>query len=98
MDLSLLPQVACLREPRRRAIFERLAQGPARAAELAGELAIPGICVARHLRMLERAGLVAATRATPAVYRVDCPGWATVQREIDAAWARNTARLFAAAG
>jgi len=97
MDLPLLPPISCLADPQRRAIFECIARQPAHAAELAAQLDLPAVCVARHLRALEEARLVAPGAARPAIYRVDCAGWATLRREIDAAWARNTARLWLAA-
>jgi len=97
MDLPLLPPISCLADPQRRAIFECIARQPAHAAELAARLDLPAVCVARHVRALEEARLVAAGAARPAVYRIDCAGWATLRREIDVAWARNTARLWLAA-
>jgi len=97
MDLPLLAPISCLADPQRRAIFESISQQPAGAAEVAARLDLPRVCVARHLRALEEARLVAAGAARPAVYRVDCAGWAMLRSEIDAAWARNTARLWVAA-
>lgn len=97
MDFPLVPRLSCLEDPQRRAIFERIAQQPAGAAELAARLDLPRLCVVRHLRALEEARLVTADAARTAAYRVDCAGWAMLQSEIDAAWARNTARLWLAA-
>jgi len=96
MDPLLAP-ISCLADPQRRAIFESIAQRPAGAVELAARLDLPRVCVARHLRALEEARLVGAGAARPAVYRVDCAGWAMLRSEIEAAWARNTARLWVAA-
>lgn len=53
---------AALADPTRRAILERLAQGPATVKELAEPLPMSGPAVSKHLRVLERAGLVAWTR------------------------------------
>ncbi len=97
MDLPLLAPISCLADPQRRAIFESIAQQPAGAAQLAARLDLPPVCVARHLRALEEARLAAASAGRPALYRVDCAGWETLRSEIDAAWARNTARLWVAA-
>ncbi|HET7401595.1 MAG TPA: winged helix-turn-helix domain-containing protein [Usitatibacter sp.] len=94
MDLPLLAPISCLADPQRRAIFELIAERPADAAELAARLGLPAACVARHLRALEEARLVVAGAARPAVYRIDCARWATLRQELDAAWARNTARLW----
>jgi len=97
MDIPFLAPISCLADPQRRAIFESIAQQPGGAAEIAARLDLPRVSVARHLRVLEEARLVAAGSARPAVYRVDCTGWGMLQSEIDAAWARNTARLWLAA-
>jgi DNA-binding transcriptional ArsR family regulator len=42
----------------RRALLKRLAMGPAMITELAAPFAMTRIAVAKHLRVLERAGLV----------------------------------------
>ncbi|HET7404142.1 MAG TPA: winged helix-turn-helix domain-containing protein [Usitatibacter sp.] len=94
MDLPLLAPISCLADPERRAIFERIAERPADAAELAARLHLPAVRVARHLRALEEARLVVGGAARPAVYRIDCRGWAMLRQELEAAWARNTARLW----
>lgn len=54
---------AALADPTRRAILARLARGEAALTDLAGpfEMTIPA--VAKHLRVLERAGLIARGRS-----------------------------------
>ena len=94
MDLPLLAPISCLADPERRAVFERIAERPADAAELAARLDLPAVRVTRHLRALEEARLVVAGATRPAIYRIDCAGWATLRQQLDAAWARNTARLW----
>jgi len=47
-----------LADPTRRAILARLALGEASVAELAAPFAISQPAISRHLKMLERAGLV----------------------------------------
>lgn len=47
-----------LADPTRRAILERLSRGPARVTEVAQPLPISLNSVSKHIRMLERAGLV----------------------------------------
>jgi len=47
-----------LADPTRRAILARLAQGEASVAELAEPFAISQPAVSKHLKVLERAGLV----------------------------------------
>jgi DNA-binding transcriptional ArsR family regulator len=53
---------AALADPTRRAILARLVEGPATVGELAGRFPISGPAVSKHLRVLERAGLVARER------------------------------------
>lgn len=52
---------AALADARRREILERLGDGPATVGELAAPLPISAPAVSRHLRVLERAGLVDRT-------------------------------------
>jgi DNA-binding transcriptional ArsR family regulator len=49
---------AALADPTRRAILERLAQGPATVKELAQPFAISMPAISKHLQVLERAGLI----------------------------------------
>src|SRR5215813_1154392 len=53
---------AALADPTRRAILARLTRGPATVTELAAPFAISGPAVSRHLRVLERARLIARSR------------------------------------
>ncbi len=46
-----------LGDPTRRAIFERLAQGPASVSQLAGPLGVTVTAVAQHIAVLEACGL-----------------------------------------
>jgi DNA-binding transcriptional ArsR family regulator len=54
---------AALADPTRRAILERLGDGEATVSELAEPFPISGQAVSKHLRVLERAGLIERTRA-----------------------------------
>ncbi|EAP98148.1 putative transcriptional regulator [Janibacter sp. HTCC2649] len=51
---------AALSDPVRRDLVRRLANGPARVVDLAGEHSISRPAISRHLRVLGEAGLVAA--------------------------------------
>jgi len=53
---------AAIADPTRRAIMERLARGPARISDVAEPfpITLTGFC--KHVRVLERAGLVRRTR------------------------------------
>jgi DNA-binding transcriptional ArsR family regulator len=53
---------AALADPTRRAILARLAEGAATVKELSAPFAMSGPAVSKHLRVLERAGLIAQGR------------------------------------
>jgi|SRR5579884_2537939 len=54
---------AALADPTRRAILDRLGHGEASVVELTGSFAMTQQAVSKHLKVLERAGLVTRTRA-----------------------------------
>src|SRR2546423_2068004 len=60
---SLSTTFAALADPTRGAILARLAAGGATVKELAAPFAMSGPGVSKHLRVLERAGLIARGRA-----------------------------------
>lgn len=62
MSTSLDTTFAALADPTRRAILARLADGPAAVTELAEpfDMSLPGI--SKHLKVLERAGLIVRGR------------------------------------
>jgi DNA-binding transcriptional ArsR family regulator len=53
---------SALADPTRRAILARLADGAATVKELSAPFAMSGPAVSKHLRVLERAGLIARGR------------------------------------
>jgi len=53
---------AALSDPTRRAILARLALGETTVAELAEPFEISGPAISKHLKVLERAGLIARSR------------------------------------
>lgn len=53
---------AALADPTRRAILARLASGEATVSELAEPFDMSGPAISRHLRVLERAGLISRGR------------------------------------
>lgn len=59
---SLSATFAALADPTRRAILARLATGEATVKELSAPFDMSGPAVSKHLRVLERAGLVARGR------------------------------------
>ena len=54
--------LAALSDPTRRAILDRLARGPARVTDVAEPFEMSLAAVSKHVRMLERAGLVRRMR------------------------------------
>jgi DNA-binding transcriptional ArsR family regulator len=55
---SLSVTFFALADPTRRAILARLADGPASVKELSAPVEMSGPAVSKHLRVLERAGLI----------------------------------------
>jgi DNA-binding transcriptional ArsR family regulator len=64
---TLSTTFAALADPTRRAILARLATGAATVKELSAPFAMSGPAVSKHLRVLERAGLI--TRGRQAQWR-----------------------------
>jgi DNA-binding transcriptional ArsR family regulator len=60
---TLSATFAALADPTRRAILVRLAQGAATVKELSAPFEMSGPAVSKHLRVLERAGLIQRGRA-----------------------------------
>jgi DNA-binding transcriptional ArsR family regulator len=81
---------AALADPTRRAILARLTSGEATVKELSAPFAMSGPAVSKHLRVLERAGLV--TRGREAQWR-PVRLEAAPLKEV-AAWAENYRRLW----
>ena len=55
-----------LADPTRRAILDRLTRGDANVAELAAPFSVSQPAISRHLKVLERAGLITRTRKATA--------------------------------
>jgi DNA-binding transcriptional ArsR family regulator len=58
-DAQLDATFAALADPTRRAILARLAQGEATVTELSAPFSISQPAISKHLKVLERAGLIA---------------------------------------
>jgi DNA-binding transcriptional ArsR family regulator len=85
-------------EPTRRAIVERLADGPATATDLARELPITRSAVSQHLQQLKAVGLVAdRADGTRRIYHVDPDALALLRSYFDAFWQRSLAAFADAA-
>ncbi|HEY2206985.1 MAG TPA: metalloregulator ArsR/SmtB family transcription factor [Pseudonocardia sp.] len=87
---SLSMTFAALADPTRRAILARLTDGPATVKELSEPFEMSGPAISKHLRVLERAGLIA--RGREAQWR-PCRLEATPLREV-AEWAENYRRFW----
>jgi len=86
-----------LADPTRRAILRRLAEGDATVNELAEPFALTQQAVSKHLKVLERAGLISRLRVAssrPCHLEVDSLGpavdWITEQRQV---WQQRHDRL-----
>ena len=90
---------AALADPIRRAILARLAEGEATVNELADPFAVSLPAISRHLKVLERAGLIVRGRegrARPSRLRTEAldeaAGWMTQRRQT---WESRMDRLDA---
>jgi DNA-binding transcriptional ArsR family regulator len=88
---------AALADPTRRAILARLAQGDATVSELAEPFPVSLPAISRHLKVLERAGLVSRGRLAqfrPSSFRgerlAEASTWIETHRQI---WGRRLDRL-----
>jgi DNA-binding transcriptional ArsR family regulator len=86
-----------LGDPTRRAIFERLAEGPRAVGELASELPVSRPAVSQHLKVLKDAGLVVDTPAgTRRLYRLDPDGVGAMRAYFETFWNQALAAFRAA--
>jgi len=76
-----------LGDPTRRAIFERLAEGPQAVGELASGFPVSRPAVSQHLKVLKDAGLVIDRRAgNRRIYQADPDGVAALRDQLDRFW------------
>jgi DNA-binding transcriptional ArsR family regulator len=87
--MSLTETFAALGDPTRRAILERLAEGDATVKELAEPFPVSLPAISRHLKVLERAGLITRGRTAqsrPSRLRVEAfkeaTMWMNARREM----------------
>lgn len=99
MESSLDSTFAALADPTRRALLARLAEGEATVSELAEPFSISQPAISKHLKVLERAGLISTghdaqrrpRRLEPAPLQA-ANEWLERYRDI---WEANYARLDA---
>ena len=90
--------MAALADPTRRAIFERLREGPRPVGELARGLPVSRPAVSQHLRVLKEAGLVTERRdGTRRLYRARPETLAELRAALEAFWDDSLRSLKAAA-
>jgi DNA-binding transcriptional ArsR family regulator len=90
--------LTALADPTRRAVFERLRQGPCPVGELARGLPVSRPAVSQHLRVLKRAGLVTdRSEGARRVYAVRPDGLGELRRWIEEFWDDALAAYAAAA-
>ena len=76
-----------LGDPTRRAIFERLADGPSAVGALASEFPVSRPAVSQHLKVLKDAGLVTSSQAgNRRIYQADPRGVAAMRDQLDRFW------------
>ena len=87
--MSLTETFAALGDPTRLAILERLAEGDATVKELAEPFSVSLPAISRHLKVLERAGLITRGRAAqsrPSSLRIEnlkeATRWMHARREM----------------
>ena len=62
MTEPLSTVLAAVADPTRRAILQRLSRGPARVTDIAEPIAMSFAAVSKHVKVLEKAGLVKRTQ------------------------------------
>ena len=87
MTTNLQPAIAALGDPTRRAIFERLGEGPAAVVEIARTLPVTRPAVSQHLKVLKDAGLVYDRRdGNRRIYSLDPDGLAALRAYFERFW------------
>jgi DNA-binding transcriptional ArsR family regulator len=90
--------MTALGDPTRRAIFERLAQGPTAVGEIARDLPVSRPAVSQHLKVLKDAGLVTdRPHGTRRLYQLDPRGVGALRAYFDQFWNHALAAFKAAA-
>jgi DNA-binding transcriptional ArsR family regulator len=81
------PVFAALHDPTRRAVFERLRNGPRSVGEIALGLPVTRPAVSQHLKVLKQAGLVSDhSEGTRRIYSIDPNGLGSMRAWLDQFW------------
>jgi DNA-binding transcriptional ArsR family regulator len=90
--------ISALADPTRRAVFERLREGPLPVGQIASGLPVSRPAVSQHLRVLKEAGLVTERKqGTRRLYRIDPDGVAALRAYFDEFWTVALANFKVAA-
>jgi DNA-binding transcriptional ArsR family regulator len=85
-----------LNDPTRRAVFERLRDGPRPVGEIAQGLPVTRPAVSQHLKVLKEAGLVDdRSEGTRRIYHIDPKGLGAMRAWLDQFWESALAALAA---
>ena len=85
--MTYLDAMTALGDPTRRAIFERLADGPSSVGTLAGDMPVSRPAVSQHLKVLKEAGLVGDRQeGTRRIYSLDPAGVGALRTTFDRFW------------
>lgn len=78
---------AALHDPTRRAVLEKLRDGPQPVGEIARNLPVTRPAVSQHLKILKDAGLVAdRSEGTRRIYSIDPHGLGAMRAWLDQFW------------
>lgn len=78
---------SALYDPTRRAVLERLRDGPRPVGEIARELPVTRPAVSQHLKVLKEAGLVSdKSEGTRRIYYIDPRGLGAMRAWLDQFW------------
>lgn len=92
--MSYANAITALADPTRRAVFERLREGPQPVSAIARGLPVSRPAVSQHLKVLKEAGLVRdEPRGTARVYRIHAAGLAELRDWLDGFWDEALARF-----
>ncbi len=90
MPTNATDGLTALSDPTRRAIFERLADGPCPVGELARALPVTRPAVSQHLKVLKQAGLVVdRADGTRRIYQLNPDGIGALRTYLDRFWGRS---------
>lgn len=92
--MSYANAITALADPTRRAVFERLREGPQPVSAIARGLPVSRPAVSQHLKVLKEAGLVRdEPRGTARIYRIHAEGLAELRDWLDGFWDEALARF-----